>query len=328
MRILLVGCGAVGQVLGLYLQKAGVEMGFYARPKSADRLRQALEQGGLPLYQTYHFRRRDPIVHRLANYQVVTDVAESQRFKPDQIWFTTPSPVYYTEWFREFLKEVPSDRVVCFTPEGGRSEFIPESVGEDRLVFGGITFIAWQGGPGRGGGQAGGVNFWLPPFSAIPLVGAEKACEEVMALLQKGGLRNTVQKEGFQEMQAAVTALMSAFVVGYQLSGWSFKAFRSSPWLKHAALGAREAALSQLSGVGVFLRGLLKLIASAPVFFAVTLILPLLTPFDLEKYLKFHYQKTRDQTLTLLELFASDGEKRGLAVENIRSLLQGLRDSA
>ena len=35
MKVLMVGCGAVGQVFGLHLQKAGVELGFYARPGSA-----------------------------------------------------------------------------------------------------------------------------------------------------------------------------------------------------------------------------------------------------------------------------------------------------
>ena len=144
-------------------------------PQSVEKLKQALEQGGVPLFQISYFHRRDPIAHRLKKYRVVTDVAESQRFKPDQIWFTTPSPVYYSEWFREFLQKVPSERVVCFAPEGGRSEFFPESGGEDRLVFGGITFIAWQGDLEGGGGRPEGVNFWLSPLLGIPLVGNRKS---------------------------------------------------------------------------------------------------------------------------------------------------------
>jgi hypothetical protein len=56
----------------------------------------------------------------------------------------------------------------------------------------------------------------------------------------------------------------------------------------------------------------------------VTLFLPLFVPFDIEKYLKFHYLKTREQSLNLLEIFASDGEKQGVATSNLRSLLQGL----
>ena len=171
MKILIVGCGAVGQVWGFFLQEADVELGLYDRPATLEKLREALKHGGLPLFQVTRSRRRDPIARRLEHYRVIADAAEARQFAPDQIWFTVPSPVYYTEWFREFLQDVPSQRVVCFTPEGGRPEFIPDAAG-DRLVFGGTAFMAWQGGPEAGGGTAGGINFWRPPLG-IPLAGAK-----------------------------------------------------------------------------------------------------------------------------------------------------------
>jgi hypothetical protein len=324
MKVLLVGCGAVGQVFGLYLQKADVELAFYAQPGSADRLKQALEHGGLSLFQTSHFRRQNPIAHQLENYQVVTDAAGSQRFKPDQIWFTTPSPVYYSEWFREFLEEVPSKRVVCFAPEGRRSEFFPGSGNEDRLVFGGITFMSWQGDLEGGGGRSEAVNFWLPLLLEIPLMGAKNACREVEDLLENAGLRAAVVNQDFHKMQAALTALMTTFVAGLELSGWTFKDYRRGPWIKHAAFGAQEAVLSQLSEAGIFPRKLLGFILSSTGLFLATFFLPLLFPFDLERYLRFHYLKTRDQTLHLLGVFAKDGDRRELQVENIRILLNGL----
>ena len=328
MKVLIVGCGAVGQVFGLYLQKAGVELGFYARPGSAANLIKALEQGGLPLFQTLNSRKRDSVAHRLENYQVVTDAAGCQGFKPDQIWFTTPSPVYYSDWFREFLQEIPSKRVVCFAPEGRRSEFFPASGGEERLVFGGITFIAWQGHLEGSRGRPEGVNFWLPPFLEIPLMGAKEPCCEVAEILENAGFRPAVKKPDFPKSLASVTALMTAMVAGLELSGWSLKAFRRSPWLKYAARGSREAALSQLSEAGLFMRVLLGILFSSTGLYLATFFLPIPFPFNLEKYLKFHYLKTRDQTLTLLDVFARDGKRRGLPVENIRILLQGLLDSA
>ncbi|MGB7538023.1 MAG: 2-dehydropantoate 2-reductase N-terminal domain-containing protein, partial [Anaerolineales bacterium] len=99
MKVLIVGCGAVGQVWGLFLQKAGVELGLYDRPATVEKLKQALEQGGLPLFQITRSHREDPIARRLANYRVIADAAQARQFAPDQIWFTVPSPVYYTEWF-------------------------------------------------------------------------------------------------------------------------------------------------------------------------------------------------------------------------------------
>lgn len=328
MKVLMVGCGAVGQVFGLHLQKAGVELGLYDRPATVDKLREALEHGGLSLFQIRQSGGRRPIPYRLENYLVVRNVEESQRFKPDQIWFTTPSPVYYSEWFRDFLQEVPSERVVCFAPEGGRPEFFPESEGKDRLVFGGITFMAWQGDLGGGGGRPEGVNFWLPPMVSIPLTGTEKACGEVKELLKKAGFRTTVKKQESGNTLAPVTAVMTAFMAGLELSGWSLKAYRKGLWLKRAAYGSREAALSQLTGAGIFTRMLLGILCSPAGLSLTTYFLPLLTPFEIEKYLKFHYLKTRDQTLTLLDVFVKDGKRRGLPVENIQILRQGLLDSA
>ncbi len=329
MKVLMVGCGAVGQVFGLFLQKAGVELGLYDRPATAERLKQALEQGGLPLFQISHSRGQAPRLYRLENCQVLMDVAECWQFKPDQIWFATPSPVYYSAWFREFLQQVPSERVVCFAPEGARSEFFPENMDKDRLVFGGIIFMAWQADlNGGGGGRAQGVNFWLPSLLGIPLTGTKTACVEVAQLLKKGGLRVAVQKQGSPNTLAPVTAVMTAFVAGLELAGWSLRAYRKSNWLQRAARASREGVLSQLPGSNIFNRALLGVLISSTGFFLVTLLLPLLFPFDLEKYLKFHYLKTRDQTLNLLEVFARDAESRGLVVTNIRMLLQGLLDSA
>jgi 2-dehydropantoate 2-reductase len=258
---------------------------------------------------------------------MVTDVAGSQRFKPDQIWFTTPSTVYYDDWFREFLEAVPSERVVCFAPEGRRSEFLVNSGGENRQVFGGITFIAWQGDLEGGGGRPEGVNFWRPPLLEIPLMGTNEACASVADVLAEAGFRPAVKKPGFHQSLASMTAVMTAMVAGLELAGWSLKSFRSSPWLKHTARGSREAALSQLLGGGIFTRLLLGILSSSTGLLIATFFLPIPFPFDLEKYLKFHYLKTRGQTINLLDVFARDGERRGLPVENLRNLHQGLLDS-
>jgi hypothetical protein len=320
MKVLIVGCGAVGQVFGVSLQKAGVELGLYDRPATLVKLEQALVDEGLPLFQVRR-RGRAPLAHRLKNYQVIADPVAARRFGPDQIWFTVPSPVYYSEWFKEFLREVPSRRVVCFVPEGGRPEFFPEG-DPDRLVFGGTTFMAWQGGPEAGGGQPGGVNFWLPPM-AIPLMGAKEACREVGQPLQQAGFKVTLGKPDSPQ-QACVTAVITAFMAGLELSGWSLAAFRKGPWLTQAAGASSQAVLSQLPVAGIFTKALLGVPVLSVGLYLAAFLMPVLVPFDLEKYLKFHYLKTRLQTLALLELFAADGMKRNLPVETIRRLQQQL----
>jgi hypothetical protein len=324
MKVLIVGCGAVGQVWGFFLQEAGVELGLYDRPAVAQKLSEALKQGGLPLFQVAGSHRRDPVAHRLERYRVIADEMEARQFAPDQIWFTVPSPAYYTGWFREFLKEVPSKRVVCFIPEGGRPEFMPEGDAE-RMVFGGTAFMAWQGGPEAGGGRAGGVNFWRPPLG-IPLAGTKEGCRDVGLILKKAGFGYTAAGAD-SRAQSATTAAMTAFVAGLELSGWSLREYRRSPWLARAAGACREAILGQLPGAGGLQRALLGESILAAAFHFVAIFLPLLTPFELEKYLRFHYTKTREQSLGLLELFIKDGQARNMPVGKIRMLLRALRGS-
>lgn len=322
----MVGNGAMGQVFGLHLQEAGVELAFYARPESAATLKRAQDLGGLPLFQVSRRHRRQPVPRRLTRYQVLTTRDGCRRFKPDQIWFTTPSTVYYSAWFREFVSSIPSQCVVCFAPEAGRTEFIPEAENEDRFVFGGITLIAWQGDLAGGGGRPEGVNFWRPPLLEIPIMGAEDACLAAAEPLKRAGLRVGVKGRGFYRSQASITAVMTALVAGLELSDWSLAKFRRGPWLKTASRGAREAVQSQFARDGILTRLFLGLLLSAPSVFLISLVLPLLTPFDLECYLAFHYHKTRYQSLALLALFIRDGERQGRPMTNLRLLLEKIED--
>ena len=146
-------------------------------------------------------------------------------------------------------------------------------------------------------------------------------------LLEAGGFRTAAKTADFQASQAAVTALISAFVAGLELSGWSLKAFRRGPWLRTAAAGAQQACLTQLANARIFTRMLLGIVLSPTGLSLVTLLLPMLLPFGFERYLRFHYLKTRSQTLALLDLFARDGIDRGLPVEKIQLLKQGLLDT-
>lgn len=102
MKVLIVGCGAVGQVYGLALQNSGVTLGLLDQPAVAEKLVQALKQVGLPLFPVSQQHWKDPVPYRLKDYQVIANAVESQRFAPDQIWFTTPSQVYYSNWFHDF----------------------------------------------------------------------------------------------------------------------------------------------------------------------------------------------------------------------------------
>jgi 2-dehydropantoate 2-reductase len=229
--------------------------------------------------------------------------------------------VYYTRAFQDFVQQVPSQRVVCFAPEGRRPEFLP-GISPERLVFGGTTFLAWQGDLQGGGGRKEGINFWLTPLG-IQLSGTKAACRPVQQLLQQAGFR-TAAAGPDSTMQAVVTAGMTAFVAGLELSGWSLRGYRRGPWLASAARAAREAVLGELPAAGRSSAALLGTPLFRAGFSLAARTLPRLFPFDLEKYLRFHYSKTHDQTLTLLSIFLSDANSRGLPAADLQHLREAL----
>jgi hypothetical protein len=325
MKILIVGSGAVGQVFGLALQEAGVELALYDRPETVEKLRHAFSAGGLRLYQMPGSRRQAPSIRLLKEYHVVDDVNACRDFAPDQIWFTVPSPAYYTEWFRKFVQSVPSHRVVCFIPEGGRPEFIPADSPVDRFVFGGTTFMAWQGDLNGRPEEADSVHFYRSPMG-IPLAGTETACQPVKEVLKNAGFAASISGPD-THMQAAVTAGMTAFVTGLELAGWSLRGFRKSPWRIQSAHAGQEAILSQVQKAGLIPRLLAGTLSSPGGFYFIAWTLPFLFPFDIQKYLQYHYIKTRNQSLTLLDMFEQDCLKIGRSAQNLRLLIQALLNS-
>jgi hypothetical protein len=85
-----------------------------------------------------------------------------------------------------------------------------------------------------------------------------------------------------------------------------------------------EAVRGQLPTASASPRAWLNSPVISTCFFLSTLLLPLLFPFDLEKYLKYHYTKTREQTIILLDVFMKDAIGCGVPVTNIQRLLREL----
>jgi ketopantoate reductase len=321
MKILIVGRGAVGQVYGLTLQNSGIILGFFDRSTELIKPNSVQEQHGFSLYQLSNKSSKKPVVHSLTAFKLISNISESRDFKPDQIWFTTPSQVYASDWFREFVQQVPSKRVVCFSPEGMRKEFFFDQ-NHDRFVFGGTTFMAWKGDLADQKNNPNDIHFWLSPI-AVPLVGSSEACREVAEVLKMAGFIVSIGKPD-SHLQASTTAVMTSFTAGLELAGWSLATYRKKQWIHCAAGACHEALLGQLTELSAITRLFLDVRFLSVCFKLATLILPLLPPFDLEKYLKFHYTKTHQQTLHLLELFRDDSKLHDIVTINCQALLMAL----
>ena len=93
--------------------------------------------------------------------------------------------------------------------------------------------------------------------------------------------------------------------------------------MKIAASSAREAAAIYRKTDFSLSRIVSKVIASPTSFYLVTIFLPLLFPFNMEKYLNFHFTKIREQTLSSMERDIKIGVGRGKRVANLEVLLKG-----
>lgn len=317
MKILIVGCGAVGRVYGFFLQKAGVTLGLMDKPEFVPKLELALSQDGLALSQIKTGNRPgSPCV--LSDFQVIHDIEACRRFAADQIWFTIPSQAYDTSWFRDFIKQADPPLAVCFVPEGKRSKHSIDSM-QERTVFAGTTFMAWQGGLDGGGGRKEGINFWRSPLGT-PLMGARQACREVAGVLRAAGFHPQIDTPE-SKTQITATALLTTFVAGLELCHWSLREFKGSHWCDCAAAAFREATAGQAAGHKDTFRLWMRQPVLSACFSCAAALLPLLFPFDIEKYLQVHYTKTREQTQFLLRLLAQDAERNGLSHTNLTILL-------
>jgi|GEM_PF-2545325 len=314
MDILIVGPGAVGQVFGRFLQKSGAKVSYFVKPEVRE-LFLSLAPCGLVVtaIPAPVFPPRE-----LKNFGVLSEMHEVAATAWDQIWFCVPSNVYYGEWFRNLADGTGNATLVLFPPEGGRSEFLPERY-RPRVVLGGVPFLASQRGYSNGK-PGDGVEYWIPPFAQAPFSGPSQRLSLVIGVLRKAGFRAKPRATDISPSIAAISSILTPAMAGLECAGWSLEAFRKGKWLQITAQAASEALRVTTRAMSVPNRTLFRLLAHPYALTIAARLAPHLTPFDLEKYLKFHYLKTGPQTSSMLKQFIADGELAHAPVEHLKSL--------
>jgi 2-dehydropantoate 2-reductase len=298
-RVLVVGAGAVGQVLALHLSRGGAELSFLVRPEHA------LEPE-LVLFKQAKRREVLRYQRRLVTFE---EVASSPW---DQVWLTLPLTSLEETWMRELLSATSPATVVSFGPETG------SRVPVERRVVGGIPFMAWQTPLPEETGERG-IGFWVPPLAQVPLSGPHALVEPARSLLAAGGLA-ALEVSDTAKLEAPMTALLICLVAALENAGWAFEDFRGK-WPETAARAAREA--MRIDGAAQPW----PLAARAGGLRFVLWLGARVLPFNLERYLRFHFTKVGAQTRSLLERWLRDGRARSLPVEAIAELAEGLHRS-
>ena len=152
--------------------------------------------------------------------------------------------------------------------------------------------------------------------------GDERRVDEIVRLLNAGGCPAAAAGNAAHQSAMGSSFLMP-LIAALELSKWSFGELARGTWIVQATHAAKQIAkiVSAYHDIGVPFffpligPGVLRLVVR---------LAPMAMPFDLEKYMAFHFTKTGPQTRQMLDVFIAQGKARALpvdAIEKIRTAL-------
>lgn len=314
MNILLVGAGAVGQVYGRHLARAGHRITFFVKEKHAPALAE-----GLPLHRLGHLREQHEVWRDFAVVSSVQAVAASTW---DQVWLCMASDALRSELSQQVLAAVGSATVVCLQPGPEDMALVRERLPVTAtLVQGLITFISYQSPlPDREGPE--GIAYFVSPLAPGLFSGPHQAVQAVIAGLQAGGMaaREVTDLEG---ASAGSEAVLQPLVAALEQHEWRLTGFSASAELALGREAGREALdiLARDRGAKVALQ---KMLLTPLANRLLLLLAPKVLPLELEPYLHYHFTKVGQQTRDLLDSYIRLGERHGMATDHLRRLRSGL----
>lgn len=308
MRALVVGAGAVGQVLALHLVRAGAEVCVAVRRPEAVQavtLWRLRALGG-------------PTREALPRQPAVSTLAAEKPF--DVIFLTVPSDALESPWLHELARGFGTATVVGLQPglEDHR-RLLGLGVDESRLVRGLISLVAFHAPLSPSAAlQHEGTAFWFPPLSPWAFDGPEARVDEVVDLLRRGGMPVTKHR-GLERELVFFTAALLVTVRALEQKGWSLEALAADPSASARASAQALAVVSQRlgsaapPGPGLVAKPWLVSLGAR--------LAPTVVPFELETYLRVHFTKVAPQSRLLLGDLVRDGRAAGLPVDALEALL-------
>lgn len=317
MNILLVGAGAVGQVYGLYLQRAGVNVTFWVKEKYADEARRG--------FVVYPLNRRkatrwEPV--RFEGFGVITSADEIEPGHFDAVILCVSSTQLRGPWLDELAARLGQSTLVMLQPGLDDKSYVAERVPAAQIVGGVITVISYQAPLPGDTIDPPGVAFWYPPLAPAPFSGAPERVEPLIAAFR----RSQMPVKSIADVSAMAgfpNAILSPHLVALEAAGWSFRELRRGDGLKLASRAVTEALKIVARQRGVSRP--LSRVAVRP--FTMSSLLRLANwamPFDFEVYLRYHFTKVGDQTRFFLQRYIELGREFGIGVASLVELQKRL----
>lgn len=315
-RVLVVGAGAVGQVYARHLQRAGVEVSFFVKPKYAEEARQ-----GYTVYPLGESRAGAPV--RFEGFGVVTSTEEVAAASWDAVWLCVSSPALRGDWLPAMLAATGNATVVALTPGMDDLAYLGERCNPERVVAGMIAFVAWQSPLPGEHREPPGIAYFFPPMQPSPFSGTDARVVPIVAALRAGGC--PARRVADASAQGAVgSSILLPLVAGLEAAGWSFVQFGRGPWIHTATAAAREAlsiVARKRGGSPAVVRHLVRPWAARLVLW----VAPRLVPVNLEVYMKYHFTKVGDQTRQVLASLQGHAQSLALPHAAIDALAAALR---
>lgn len=302
MSVLMVGAGAIGQVLGYHLAQGGARVSF-------------LVHKGHPLPASRAFtlsRRRRwgaPTTDAFRPHHFFTSIAELRSEGWDQVWLCVPSTALEPSWVEE-LAAATGNATLVFLPAGVEvvTRLRPP---EDRTVVGLISLMSRF--------TDTGVAYWLPPLSALMVAGPRVRRDGVLRALRRGGcpaVAGDAARAG-----AFGSAVLIPHVVALEGAGWSYATFMEGRWLGVSVAATREAAAVAAAHLGVG-RSLLEWAFARWLVRLVVAVARRLVPVDLPEFFRVHFTKVRRQSEAQLREYIALGERYGRRTEGLEHLVR------
>lgn len=317
-QVLLVGAGAVGQVYGYYLSKAGAEVSFFTRDKHAETTRK-----GFNLYRIPSFRisgkdeLRDPT--RFDSFLVLTRLEDVAAKRWDHVYLCMSSPALRSGWLPDFAHAVGAETTFVLFQLGLEDlEYASSCIPTDRLVSGSVGFSSYAAPlPGETITAGEGTAYWL---AAAAFSGPASRTSAVVELLQRGGF--PAKQVPDARAAAAVGETIAAMVVAaLPTVGWSFKRLSQDRALLQAVSAATRQALAVCEQTIHVRVGAARLLVRPILLRWALRIVPFLAPSLIEQFFRFHFTKVADQIVSMLETYARLARAHGLPADAIQDLL-------
>ncbi len=231
MRALVVGAGAVGQVLAHALRSGGAEVAFLVKPAHA-----AEAIAGFTLYPLNRRAERWRPVP-LRGLPVYTRASELAGERWDVVVLAVASPALaQTGWIAELAGATGDATIAVLQPGAGDAARVAAIVGRERVVSGAIGMMAFAA-PLRGQTlPLPGTAYWIPPLAGFPLTGGPARVANLVAALRAGAMPAAMHPDAPQ-VAALGSALLETHVAALRCAGWSRSAI---PHATGPASGARS----------------------------------------------------------------------------------------